>query len=542
MAVIVTAGTNSNPQNAFDLIVIGGGINGVGIARDAALRGLRVVLVEQGDICHGTTRWSSRLIHGGLRYLEHFEFGLVRESLAEREILLRTAPHLVAPLPLLVPLYRGARRGRVLLSAGMLLYDLLSFDKSLPGHQMLNLSQVDKVAPGLRRHGLLGAARYFDAQVAYPERLTLENALSAESAGAVLLTYHRADKVLSAAGHVCGLRISDSAGRQRELVAPVVVNAAGPWVDQVLQGLTLEGAPFMGGTKGSHIVVNRFAGAPSMGCYVEARSDGRPFFILPWLGRLLIGTTDIRHSGDPDAAHADAQEIDYLLAETQRVFPKAGLTRAHILFHYTGVRPLPRQTGRATGAITRRHILKHHRRFARGLYSVIGGKLTTYRNLAEETVDVVLRQSRLSAAPCSTRETLLPGAVGLAEAETTLKAQDTLSAAQQSHLLAVYGARALQVSEMIDGNPKLAEEICPHTHALAAEVVFAFEYEKATGMADVLARRCMAGLAPDLGLAALESGLQVAAEQMGWDKVRCEKERQGYLAEVARLQPDSSTG
>ncbi|MBT8445912.1 MAG: glycerol-3-phosphate dehydrogenase/oxidase, partial [Gammaproteobacteria bacterium] len=292
-------------EQPFDLVVIGGGINGAGIARDAALRGLRVALVEQADLCHGTTRWSSRLIHGGLRYLEHFEFSLVRESLQEREILLRNAPHLIAPLPLLVPLYRGARRGRWKVRAGMWLYDLLSVGKSLPSHRMLDKAETLGEAPGLSSDGLLGAARYTDAQVAYPERLTVENALDAEAAGAVLLTYHRADRLLTAAGQVCGLRIVDTQGVAQELVTGIVINAAGPWVDEVLSGLGVSAEPYMGGTRGTHIVVERFDGSPASGCYVEATSDGRPFFILPWLDRLLIGTTDIRHTGDPDLARAD---------------------------------------------------------------------------------------------------------------------------------------------------------------------------------------------------------------------------------------------
>ncbi len=525
-----------NRSAEFDLLVIGGGINGAGIARDAALRGLRVALLEQADICHGTTRWSSRLIHGGLRYLEHYEFSLVRESLREREILLRTASHLVAPLSMLVPIYRGARRGRWMVAAGMQLYDLLSWDKSLPRHKMLDRAAAVAQAPGLLADDLVAAAQYYDAQVSYPERLVVENIVSARGAGATVLTYHHVDQILCHRGEVRGVRATDLRRRQQiDLQGKVVVNAAGPWVDHVLAGLEGVPGPFMGGTKGSHIVVPRFAGAPDGACYVEAAADGRPFFILPWLDRLLIGTTDIRHSGEPDAARADPAEINYLLAETNRVFPTVKLQHADILFHYTGVRPLPRQLSRDESAITRRHIIKHHRRVARGLYSIIGGKLTTYRSLAEEFVDKILRQAKLPAGKCRTRHEPLPGGGDHAALGEQLLGIGKLSTAAIDHLLRVYGTRAADVVALIDLKPALGEEICPATHCLAAEVVFAFEEELATTLADVLARRCMLGLAPDLGRGALSAAAEVGRRHLGWDAARVDAEQRRYLKEIERL-------
>src|SRR5215218_2364009 len=195
--------------NRFDLIVIGAGINGAGIARDAALRGLRVLVLDKGDIAGGTTSWSTRLIHGGLRYLEHGEVGLVRESLRERERLLHIAPHLVRPLPLLLPIYRGDQRGRLLIRAGMVAYDVLSLNKSLPGHRMLDRTAALALAPGLAESGLLGAALFHDAQVEYAERLALENVLDASAHGAQIRTYHRVDGVLGADGHVLGATGND---------------------------------------------------------------------------------------------------------------------------------------------------------------------------------------------------------------------------------------------------------------------------------------------------------------------------------------------
>ena len=208
---------------SYDVVIVGGGINGAGIARDAALRGLRVAVLEQADWCYGTSRWSSRLIHGGLRYLEHFEIGLVRESLHEREVLLQVAAHLVKPLPLMVPLYREARRGRRTVAAGMWLYDLLSWGKSLPRHRMLDAAEALRLAPGLQAAGLDGAAQYYDAQVAFPERLVLENLLAARASGADLFSYHRVDRILSNAGQVVGVRDRVAAVR----AVAVVVDGSG---------------------------------------------------------------------------------------------------------------------------------------------------------------------------------------------------------------------------------------------------------------------------------------------------------------------------
>ncbi len=524
-------------RHEFDLIVIGGGINGVGIARDAALRGLKVCLLEQADLCYGTSRWCSRLIHGGLRYLEHAEFSLVRESLREREVLLHIAPHLVEPLAMLVPLYSGARRGRWLIAAGMWLYDLLSWDKSLPRHRMLDAQEALRLAPALKSDGLLGAAHYFDAQIAFPERLVIENALSAVEAGASIRSYCRVDRILTRKRILTGVRYTDLRDdSQHDLTSARVVNAAGPWVDRVLDGLDKELPDFMGGTKGTHIIVRRFDGAPETACYAEAHSDGRPFFVLPWNGLLLIGTTDIRYAGNPGEVNADPEELDYLLSETNHVFPAAMLDRHKILYHYSGVRPLPKHQKGSEGAITRRHSIRHHRRICRGLYSVIGGKLTTYRNLAEEVTDRIARSLSVRVTECETASRPLPGAYASShELDRELRSRGIADPASREHLLHVYGARATAVADLIGRSADLAEVICPATHAIAAEIVFAFEQEMATTLSDVLMRRSMIGLAPDLGMTALPGALSTARRFLGWDRVRADQEERRHLRAVAPL-------
>jgi glycerol-3-phosphate dehydrogenase len=522
----------------FDLIVIGGGINGAGIARDAALRGLRTCLVERADLCSSTTRWSSRLIHGGLRYLEFGELGLVHESLQERSRLLRNASHLVRPLQLFIPVYTHSRRGLTTIDFGLWVYDLLSIGGSLPGHRRLSRQAALGELPALNPEGLDGGILYHDAQVTFVERLVVENALAASAAGADIRTWTSVERIVLDGNEVQGVVVRDSrSGQQETLTARAVINAAGPWVDRVLAGADCAMPRFMGPTKGTHIVVHRFAGMRDVACYAEARSDGRPFFIIPWNGMVLIGTTDTRCDADPATVHAEEAEIAWLLAEAGQVFPGAGLGRESVLYAYSGLRPLPRQGLRETASITRRHQIRHHGRNARGLYSVIGGKITTYRHLAEEAVDLVARRLGMGTAPCTTAELALPGGgAERGEILAALAAVHGLSEASKGHLHAVYGARAPAVARLALDDPGLALQICSFSGAIAAEVVFAVREEFALGMADILLRRCMAGLSPDLGRSALRQALPVAAQYLGWDPARLAAEAAAFEAEIRVLE------
>ena len=348
-------------RRAFDLIVIGAGINGTGIARDAALRGLRVLLLDKGDLCAGTSAWSSRLIHGGLRYLEHGEISLVRESLRERERLFLNAPHLVKPHSFFIPLYKDNKRPKWMIKIGMIGYDLLSLDRSVAGHALLSRAQALARVPGLNPDNLQGAAVYCDGQVELAERLCVENALSARDSAALVLTYARVEQFITENNRVRGVQFADvlDGGHYRAL-APVVVNASGPWVDEVLGGVRWASGRLIGGTKGTHIVVESFVGAPQDALYIEAAQDGRPIFVLPWQGRYLVGTTDSHYTGDLDTLRPDEQEVAYLLAEVNRVFKTAVLGRGDVLYAYCGVRPLPFVGEGVAGKITRRHKIHDH--------------------------------------------------------------------------------------------------------------------------------------------------------------------------------------
>ncbi|HVF43713.1 MAG TPA: glycerol-3-phosphate dehydrogenase/oxidase [Pyrinomonadaceae bacterium] len=536
------------PQNisetTFDVIIVGAGVNGCGIARDASMRGLSVLLLDKSDVSSGTTSWSTRLIHGGLRYLEHGEFGLVRESLRERETLLRrVAPHLVRPLPMLVPVDAGGRRGPLTIRAGMLAYDLLSVGKSLPRHRMLSASEALARAPGLGREGLKGAALFYDAQVEYAERLAVENALAARTRGATVITYARVKRLLVEENRVRGVEFEDAlGGATHEARAGVVLNVAGPWVDEVLGGAS--GEKLIGGTKGSHIVVSAFEGAPAAAVYVEASEDGRPFFIVPWDGKLLIGTTDERYSGDLERVEASAGEVEYLLRETCRVLPRSGLARASVLYTYSGVRPLPRSGDVEEAAVTRRHFIKPSR--VGGLYSIVGGKLTTYRALAEEAVDLVFRLKGQTPPPCETAVTPLPGAFreGFTSTEfealrDSLTARSGLTPRSAARLLKVYGARASEVARLASAEPELLEVISEETGSVAAEVVFSFKEEMAETLADCLLRRTMVGLNGRLGLDALEAAARAARRFLGWDEARAESEVESYQRYVERFKAEA---
>jgi glycerol-3-phosphate dehydrogenase len=545
----------------FDLIVIGAGINGAGIARDAAMRGLTTLLLDKGDISSGTTQWATRLIHGGLRYLEYYEVPLVRESLRDREVLFHTAPHLVKPLGFLIPIYERAKHGPLMVRLGMVAYDVLSFDKSVGNHKMFSPEEALEREPGLNPDGLIGAAFYYDGQVEYAERIAVENAISAREHGAVVLNYAKVDRLIVEDGSVTGVEFTDViAGEKYEARAPVTVNVAGPWVDEVLRGIEVSETRMIGGTKGSHLVVDPFPGAPKgEALYVEARKDGRPYFIVPWNGRYLIGTTDIRYDGDLDYVSADEDEIDYLIEETNHVIPEANLSRDSVLFTYSGVRPLPYQPEGAEGGVTRSHVVYDHSKGrgvgtkrsgigegaprVEGLISIIGGKLTTYRNLSRQTVDMVYEKLRLEPPESRTAKIPLPGgAVGdfdafAAEFKVTSGLADELA----QRLLKLYGARAPDVLAMAGGDPSLRMPLSTsatvETGLLGAEVLYAFKREMAQTLSDVLLRRTMVGLGPNVGLDVEETAAQVAVKNLGWSEERAKSEVEDYRRYVERYKP-----
>lgn len=527
-------------NHPFDLLIIGAGINGAGIARDAAMRGLRVLLLDKGDIASGTTSWSTRLIHGGLRYLEHGELGLVRESLRERERLLHIAPHLVKPLRLSIPIYKHSKRGPLTIRAGMLVYDLLSFDKSLKRHRMLSRDETRARLPGIDSEGLRGAALYYDSQIEYAERLVLENILSAQEHGAQIVTYARVDKFIVEDKCVLGVMFTDLLGAGTHVAkAPLTVNVSGPWVDDVLELADRTIDRQIGGTQGSHIIVEKFPGAPDDALYVEAREDGRAFFIIPWNELYLIGTTDRIYDGDLNHVEATDAEIGYLIRETNRVVPSARLNRASILYTYSGVRPLPYRAVGDPAAITRRHFIRDHAPEPEGLVSIVGGKLTTYRNLSEQTVNLIMKKLKRRPVHCATSLERLPGAMteDFDAFSENFRAQSGLCEKTANRLLRVYGTRATDVLEIAAEDPELLKPFSPLTGAIGAEVLFSFQREMAQTLTDCLMRRTMVGLNAAVGLDAATGAVQIAQRSLGWDEARVKRELAAYRDYIRRLHP-----
>ena len=530
-------------KTAYDLIVIGGGINGAAIARDATLRGLKTVLVEKGDFASGSTSWSTRLIHGGLRYLEYFEFNLVRESLHEREVLLNAAPHLAEPIQMTIPIYKSGSRSYWEIQAGMLLYDILSYDKSLPNHRMLPAKKMRQLYRSVNPEALAGAAQYYDAQAEYSERLCWENILAATEAGGTMLNYvavtaiqHDHDRItsLTCTDQLTGAAFSLNCGAKT-----LVLNTSGPWVDQVL-GLGRQGsdhAPIgktrkIGGTKGSHIFVDPFPGAPANAFYVEAKTDNRPFFILPRLGMYLIGTTDERYSGSIDIIKANNDEIDYLIHETNRIFPTAHLTRQDVRFTYSGVRPLPYAEGKKPGSISRNHILFNHRsEGVKNLISLIGGKLTTHRRVGEEAVDLVYRDRNQSPPPCPTHKQPLPGAILPDDPRIDQALGDyagRLESQSIHHLFGVYGAKATDVLALIDEDASLGELIVANLPDIKAQAVYAIRAEMAHTLEDICRRRTTLSMQANYGLDALPNLVEALKQHCHWSDEKCDRQIAAY--------------
>lgn len=527
------------PGAAYDLVVIGAGINGLGIARDAAARGLRVALVEKEDIGSGTSSWSGRLIHGGLRYLEQGDIALVRESLRERERLFRLAPHLVKPVPLMIPFYRHNQRSKWTVRAGMLAYDVLSFDKTTSSHRTLSRAETLKRFPQMDPDGLQGCAIFMDGQVVWSERLCAEVALQAAAEGCHIFTHSRVDGFLQDGDRLTGVSFVDEiTGQRHSLATGMAVNAAGPWVDAVLGLKQSGGRRHIGGAKGSHLVLDPFPGAPDDVIYYESRVDGRLVLVIPWGGRYLIGTTDKKFEDDPDTARADQSEVEYLLGEVNALIPTAKLKVSDILYTYSGVRPLPYVPEKSEWNVPRSHVIHDHAPVCQGLLSIIGGKLTTYRSLAQETVDAIFARLGRKAPPCSTARVLFPGA----RVENFSAYRDRLAATTEAapeaveRLVNIYGARAGDVLALGAAHPDLLAPFDPDTGAIGAELVFTFRTEFCRTLTDALIRRVMVGLNSTCGQNVVDRAAAILAAHQGWDSDRVAHEVEDYRRYIRRFE------
>jgi glycerol-3-phosphate dehydrogenase len=533
---------------SFDVVIIGGGMAGAGIARDAALRGYRTLLLERKDFAFGTTSRSSKLIHGGLRYLELYDFDLVRESLRERERLQRLAPHLVRPLPFVIPVYRGAKRGMIMIRLGMKLYDLLTPGKRTEHYRTMSPGETLRREPHLEPRDLVGAGYYFDDLLLFPERLCLENILSAQRWSATVFNYTEVTGITSREprGPSHEGRASTAeweiearnvlTGEGARVAARVVVNAAGPWVDRVRRMAGVDQARrCVRTTKGIHLLLPHIT---DHAVYIAAKRDERMFFVIPWRNFSLVGTTDTDFDGDLDRLAATREEVQYLLTETQRVFPTARVREDEIAYTYAGVRPLAFEEGKSASAISREHRVIPEGEDGTFL-SITGTKLTCYRSLAEETVD---RVGRLLGrpVPCRTHGLALDGSDGDGTIEARLWAdvadlsrQSGLDPEQIQNLVETYGRRYTAVLEIAGGAPELKERLCKQNPDIRAQLVYAMERELTETLRDFLFHRTGIGTSPCLGKDCCEQIAVWMGEIRGWDRRRIDREIREYLDEIA---------
>lgn len=521
----------------FDVIIIGGGINGAGIARDAALRGFRVALFERADYAFGTSSRSSKLVHGGVRYLEQGHLPLVFEASQERQTLLRIAPHLVRPIPFLFPVYRGSRWGLFFLDLGMWLYDLLALSRNIRPHRMLGRPETLRLEPDLLSDGLTGAALFYDGQMD-DARLCLANVLEARDLGASVRNYTAVTGLVNdASGRIAGVRVRDRInGEEQTVMGSVVVNAAGPWVEEVGRMESPEARPKLRKTRGSHLILPSLTNGHAL--VLRSAKDNRVLFVIPWNGMSLVGTTDIDFDGDPGDVHCPPDDLDYLIHEARRFLPGKNIESGQVIATFAGVRPLI-QSGQAKASeVSREEKIEQS---PSGLISITGGKFTTYRRIAEAVVDRIRKRlPDVPVGPCTTRSRpLWGGDTGNLEAyinEQTpeLARRHPLDPEQVRHLAMTYGTRHIHVLDLLGENRTWGERLLPPLPHLKAEVVYAVRQESALTLADVLRRRTKVALGPyRTDKRMLENAIGLMASELKWSQDEAERQKSEYLAEIS---------
>ncbi|NMM43420.1 glycerol-3-phosphate dehydrogenase/oxidase [Rhodospirillaceae bacterium KN72] len=539
-----------------DVIVVGGGINGIGVFRDLALQGVSVLLVDRADFCSGCSAAPSRMIHGGLRYLENGEFGLVRESLRERDALLVNAPHMVRPLPTTIPitsLFSGmlnaavgfiggksqpAQRGALPVKIGLSLYDWVTRDRRLtPKHVFRNAAETAATWPGLKG-GLSGTLRwsatYFDAWISHPERLGVELILDAQRDAPDAIALNHADIVRVGDGFAVTDLLT---GERIRIGTSLVVNATGAWLDETnraLAGAGLPTEPFVSGTKGSHLIIDKPALRDALNGHMIffENSDGRICIVFPYLGNVLAGSTDIRVD-KVTRVRCETEERDYILESLRLIFPEIEVTPDDVVFSYSGIRPLPRSDHDFTGRISRGHSVERLDGNPPQL-CMIGGKWTTFRAFAEEATTEALK----CLGRPRVRDTLslrIGGGAGYPEDPDTfisdLSADHDLSKDRAAYLFDLYGTRARDVAAFCASYPgdKALDEDCSMT---TGEVAFLLRQEFAVTLGDIVLRRTALAIRGEISARRLDRIAEIVAAERGWDDARRDQEMQKLVAEL----------
>ncbi len=540
-------------QSEFDVLVIGGGITGVGAARDAAYRGLKVALIEMHDLAYGTSSRSSKLVHGGLRYLENFEFGLVFEAVSERQTLMDIAPHLVHPLGFIFPIQKKSRRSAFTINVGMWVYDALALFRSPKIHKNLSPKQVETEEPALDASSLKGAPLYYDCSTD-DARLTIETALDAVHHGATVATYMKAVNFLkNDTGKLTGVVAEDRVtGDQIEIHAKSILNCTGPWSDDT-SSLGAEKKPQrLRPTKGVHIVVDTDKLQINNAVVCFHPEDGRVLFAIPWGDRTYIGTTDTDYTEDLEDLAATKEDVVYLLKAANAYFPKNPLTEDDVISTWAGVRPLVSEDAgdeQSESSVSREHSIRVD---GNGLITIAGGKLTTYRRMAKEVVEHAVKQMQkngLDVNATNDRDTGLEpliGAVGWPDGEQAsddmvhklmVDAQQRLQMPTAKLLLKTYGMRAFDIAKMCAGNSELAKPLLPDTDRaeIVAQVHFSVKEELAMALEDVMIRRTQLFFKDrNQGLDCLDTVADEMGQLLGWDDAEKLQQIERYKVEVQR--------
>ena len=530
-------------EEEFDVLVVGGGVTGAGAALDAVSRGLSVALVEARDWAAGTSSRSSKLIHGGLRYLEQRDFALVREALRERSVLLqKIAPHLVTPVPFLLPLHhRVWERGYI--GAGVMLYDTLGGARALPRHRHLTKTAALRKAPGLKPEGLVGAIQYYDAQVD-DARYTMTLARTAAQYGAQVATRARVTGFVRGGAKVTGAMVRDlETGREFKVRAKRVICATGVWTDDLHELANVRGGVKVRASKGVHLVVPRDRIDLHTG--LISRTEKSVLFVIPWGNHWIVGTTDTDWVHDRRHPAASAADIDYLLEHANAVLSRP-LTRDDIEGVYAGLRPLVspgEDAATQTTKLSREHVVTSP---APGLFVIAGGKYTTYRVMAKDVIDEAVKNLGAGVPGSVTDQVGLLGADGYAalwNERRRLAARHGLDQTRVEHLLRRYGSCIDELFELIDADPELARPLGGASDYLRVEAVYAASHEGALHLEDILTRRTRISIEErDRGVAAAHDAAELVAPVLGWDEATKQAEIERYEERVAaELDANSKT-
>lgn len=515
----------------FQVVVIGGGINGAAIARECARAQRRVLLVEQDDFGAGTTSRSTRIIHGGLRYLEYGEIGLVRESLRERERLLRASPNLVRTREFLIVLGEHSRRSALEVRLGLWLYRRLGGKSVGAPQQQAERDRFERLLDSGKRWSLFN---FEDAQCEFPERLVAEWVREASQAGAVVRNHSRVLSVDVVDGRATGVLVRDVlSGKEQRVRADWIINATGPWADGVCQRSAINtNGPMIGGVRGSHIVLPRFRGAPEAAVFTEA-VDGRPIFLIPWNGQLLVGTTEVPDTDDPGKSQPSQLEIEYLMKSLHTMLPQTGLRAADIRYAFAGVRPLPFAGKQSPSAVTRRHFLHDHsKEGVQQMISIIGGKLTTAQELARQCA----AKAGIRVAPSRGMAVLPYGTATVDAFVDEIASAAGISADSAEAIAEWYGSKSLDIARLARAGADMKAKLCPHTGHIVAEAAYAVQTEYACTLTDILLRRVPVGLAGCWSEECSRMAAGRVGAALGWSEAQVraelehfERERNAFL-------------